>query len=86
MKRTQLYLDDDIAKILSSVSRQDGKTVSELVRECLREKFGHKQSLDKSALARQIAGLWKDRKDLAATPRFIRRLRKGSRAKRLKLG
>src|SRR5205823_10857657 len=56
MKRTQLYLDEDIARILSAVSRQQGRTVSELVRECVREKFGEKKSVNKAALARQIAG------------------------------
>jgi len=86
MKRTQLYLDEDIAKILSAVSRQQGKSVSELVRECVREKFGQKKGVDKAALARQIAGLWKHRKDLGETDRLIRRLRKNSRGERLKLG
>ena len=32
MKRTQLYLDDDMARILATVSRQRGATISELVR------------------------------------------------------
>jgi Ribbon-helix-helix protein, copG family len=86
MKRTQLYLDEDIARILSSVSRQQGKTVSELVRECVREKFGQKKALDKIALAKQVAGLWKNRKDLGKTDRLIRRMRKGSRAERMKRG
>ena len=86
MKRTQLYLDEEIAKILSTVSRQQGKTVSELVRECVREKFGHKKAVDKAALARQIAGLWKHRRDLGKTVRLIRRLRTDSRRERLKLG
>src|SRR5438094_7278558 len=43
MKRTQLYLDDDIARILSIMSRQRGQTISELVRECIREKFEEKK-------------------------------------------
>jgi len=86
VKRTQLYLEEDIAKILSAVSRQQGKTVSELVRQCVPEKFGAKKSVDKAALARQIAGLWKHRKDLGKTDRLIRRLRKDSRRERLKLG
>jgi hypothetical protein len=87
MKRTQLYLDEEIARILSSVSRQQGKTVSELVRECIREKFGQKKALNKAALARQIAGLWKNRKEFGTPEQFVRRLRKSSRrAERLKLG
>ena len=86
MKRTQLYLDEDLAKILSTVSRQQGRTVSELVRECVREKFGEKKSVNKAALARQIAGVWRYRRDLGKTDRLIRRLRKDSRAGRLKVG
>ena len=86
MKRTQLYLDDDIAKVLSTVSRQQGRTISELVRECIREKFGRKESLDKAVLAKEIAGIWKGRKDLGKTDPFVRRLRKDSRAGRLRRG
>ena len=86
MKRTQLYLDDDIARILYTVSRQQGATVSELVRQCVRDKFGKKKAVDKVALAHQIAGVWKHRKDLGKTARRIRQLRKDSRAERLKLG
>ena len=86
MKRTQLYIDDDLAKILSTVSRQQGRTVSELVRECIREKFGDKQNVDKVALAEQVAGVWKNRRDLGDTDKYVRRLRKDTRRERLKIG
>ena len=79
MKRTQLYIDDDMAKILSTVSRQRGTTVSELVRECIREKFAEKKYIDKMALTLQIAGLWKNRQDLGDTAVYVRRLRKDTR-------
>ena len=46
MKRTQLYLDDDMARILATVSRQRGATISQLVRECVREKFGQAGAVD----------------------------------------
>ena len=85
MKRTQLYLDDDMARILATVSRQRGATISELVRECVREKFGQTGVLDKAAMARRLAGIWKDRADLGDTRRFVRRLRKGTRRRRLRL-
>src|SRR5437870_13005371 len=42
MRRIQLYLDDDIARNLFALSQRNGRTVSELVRECLHEKFGKK--------------------------------------------
>lgn len=86
MKRTQLYLDDEIAKILSTVSRQKGTTVSELVRECVREKFGRKEKIDKAELARQLGGLWKNRRDLGETRKYVRRLREDTRRRRLKIG
>jgi hypothetical protein len=86
MKRTQLYLDDDLAKILSTVSRQTGQTVSELVRECVREKFGRKEKIDKPALARQLGGVWKNRKDLGETKKYVRGLRTDTRRQRLKNG
>jgi hypothetical protein len=83
MKRTQLYLDDDMAKILSTVSRQQGTTVSELVRACVREKFAERQNVDKVALAREIAGIWRNRRDVADVKQYVRRLRKNTRRRRL---
>jgi hypothetical protein len=86
MKRTQLYLDDDIARILSTVSRQTGQTISELVRQSVREKFRNTQQIDKADLARQLGGVWKNRKDLAETKKYVRGLRTDTRRKRLKNG
>ena len=83
MKRTQLYLDDEMAKILSTVSRQRGATISELVRECIRDKYAEKRNIDKVALIRQIAGVWRNRRDIADTDRYVRRLRMDTRRKRL---
>jgi hypothetical protein len=86
MKRTQLYLDDDIAKILSAVSRQQGKTISELVRECVREKFGAKEKINRAELARELGGVWKGRQDLGETEKYLRKLRSDTRRKRLRNG
>ena len=85
MKRTQLYLDDDMARILATVSRQRGATISELVRECVREKFGQVGPLDKAAIARRLAGIWKDRTDLGDTGRLVRRLRQSTGRRRRRL-
>ena len=40
MKRTQLYLNEDIWKALHVRSRQLGTSISELVRQAVREKYG----------------------------------------------
>jgi hypothetical protein len=86
MKRTQLYLDDDMAKVLATVSRQRGTTVSELVRECVRDKFAERQPIDRASLVRQVAGVWKHRRDLGATETYVRTLRHDTRRRRLKIG
>ena len=86
MKRTQLYLDDEMARILAALGRQKGRTVSDLVRESLKEKYMTGRELDKGSLARQIGGIWEKRKDLGDIDVFVRRLRKGKRIKRLGLG
>src|SRR5207245_10304528 len=45
-----------------------------------------KDALDRAAIARRLGGVWKDRTDLGNTRRFVRRLRKHSRRRRLRLG
>ncbi len=82
MRRTQLYLDDDLWKTLHVLARQSGDTVSELVRKAVREKYADNASSRKKGLLSAI-GLWKDRADLPDTDRYVRSLRKGSRLKRL---
>ena len=86
MKRTQLYLDEGMARTLAALSRQRGTTVSALVRESVQEKYMSRREMDKVSLARQLCGVWSKRKDLRDIDRTVRRLRKGTRLKRLGLG
>jgi hypothetical protein len=82
MRRTQLYLEDDLWKTLHILARQSRSTVSELVRKALREKYLGDAARRKEALLSAV-GLWKDRTDLPETETYVRRLRKGDRLKRL---
>ena len=59
MKRTQLYLDEEMARTLATLSRQAGTTISELVRAGLREPYMLSKDLDKVSLDRSLAGIWK---------------------------
>ncbi len=68
------------------MSRQKGTTVSELVRESVQEKYMNRNDIDKASLARQLSGIWRNRKDSRAIDQTIRKLRKGTRLKRLGLG
>ncbi|MBI2988855.1 MAG: ribbon-helix-helix protein, CopG family [Deltaproteobacteria bacterium] len=86
MKRTQLYLDEQMARTLAALSRQKGTTVSELVRESVQEKYMSKVDVDKVSLARQLSGIWRNRKDLEEIDQTVRGLRKGKRLKRLGIG
>jgi hypothetical protein len=82
MKRTQLYLHEDIWKALHIRSRQQRTTISELVRQAVRDKYGSSPANRRQAM-QAIVGLWKNRKDLPDGETYVRRLRKGNRFRRL---
>jgi predicted transcriptional regulator len=82
MKRTQLYLEDDLWKTLHILARQSHSTVSELVRKALREKYLDDAARRKEALLSAV-GLWKNRTDLPDTEEYIRGLRKDDRLQRI---
>ena len=81
MRRTQLYLDDQLWKLLHTVARQSGKTISELAREALRARYGNGTASRKEAFE-NVIGLWKDRNDLGDAGDYVRAIRRGSRLKR----
>ncbi|OFW12980.1 MAG: hypothetical protein A3H27_00885 [Acidobacteria bacterium RIFCSPLOWO2_02_FULL_59_13] len=81
MKRTQLYLDEDIWKVLHIRSRQSGTSISELVRQAVRDKYGISPAKRREAMQAWV-GIWKDRKDLPSTEAYVRQLRKGGRRRR----
>jgi len=82
MRRTQLYLDDDLWETLRIRSQQAETSVSDLARQALREKYSTGLAGRQQAM-RAFAGIWKDRTDLADSEAYVRGLRKGSRLKRL---
>ena len=82
MRRTQLYLDDDLWKLLHTIARQSGGTVSDLVRNAIREKYGQNSARRKEA-CEAIVGLWKDRTDIGEADDYVRELRRDSRLERL---
>ena len=78
MKRTQLYLDEGIWKLLQIHAKQSGTSISELVRQAVREKYGIPAEKRRQAM-QAVVGIWKDRTDLPDTETYIRQLRKGGR-------
>jgi hypothetical protein len=82
MRRTQLYLDNDIWKALHVRSRQQRTSISELVRQAVRDRYGSSPANRRQAMA-ALVGMWKDRGDLPDSTTYVRRLRKGKRLKRI---
>jgi hypothetical protein len=82
MKRTQLYLQEDTWNALHVRSRLQGASISELVRQAIREKYGDPPASRKEAM-QAIVGLRKDRRDLPDTDRYVCNLRKGKRPPRI---
>jgi hypothetical protein len=82
MRRTQLYLDDDLWNTLHLRARQEKTTVSDLVRQAARERYIGNAGQRRRALM-GIAGLWKDRTDLPDTEAYLRELRRDTRQSRL---
>ena len=83
MRRTQLYLDDDLWTALHAKALLEGATISELVRVAVRERYmGNHEERRQGMLG--IMGLWKDRDDLEDTDAMVRRLRDDGWRKRLR--
>ncbi len=76
-----MYLEEQLWNRLHLLAKQSGTTLSELVRQAVREKYLPAPVNRKQAL-RDAAGLWRDRQDLQRTGAYIRRLRKGHRLER----
>ena len=82
MRRTQLYLDDDLWNALHTRARKEGTTVSDLVRQAARERYLGKLEERREAM-QALVGIRKDRSDLSDSLAYVRRLRRGSRVERL---
>jgi hypothetical protein len=83
MRRTQLYLDDDLWDALHARARSQRTTMSDLVRQAVRDRYlGNLEERRKAMEA--FVGIRKDRKDLPdSTEEYVRRLRRDTRLERL---
>jgi hypothetical protein len=82
MRRTQLYLDDQLWDILHTRARSDKTTISELVRVAVRERYlGSRDARMKAMQA--FVGIRKTGSGAPASADYIRSLRRGDRLERL---
>jgi hypothetical protein len=82
MRRTQLYLEDDLWATLHATALLQGATLSELVRTAVRERYLGNQQERRAAML-GIVGLWKDRPGMESAESIIRNLRDDDRRERL---
>jgi hypothetical protein len=82
MHRTQLYLEEDLWAALRVRSRESGLSVSELVRQAVRERYFGDLAKRQAAM-KAFVGIRKDRSDIGDSETYIRRLRKGTRLRRV---
>ena len=76
MKRTQIYIDEKIYSHLEKESKTKGVSISEIIRESIREKLTRKTQKILRATD-EVSGIWKDRKiDVNSYIRNTRRERK----------
>lgn len=83
MKRTQLYIEDDVFKILSRVSKEKEVSISELVRAAVRKVYALEKPVEADRILKEAAGIWKDRSDITSSDKYVRQMRKNSRKERL---
>jgi len=82
MKRTQLYLDEDLWEALHVHALLEKTSVSDLVRKAARERYMNDPDQRRADMMAAV-GLWKDRTDLPDTETYIRNLRDDDRMERL---
>lgn len=82
MRRTQLYLDDDLWTVLRFQARIEKTTISELVRRAVRERYSVDREKRKKAME-AVIGIWKDRTDIGDSTEYVRKLRRDTRLERV---
>ena len=82
VKRTQLYLDDELWQALHARAREEKTTVSELVRRAAREQYlGNRD--ERRAAMKAFVGISQDRPEFRDSAAYVRGLRRSTRMERL---
>jgi hypothetical protein len=82
MRRTQLYLDDDLWNVLHTKARTQKTTVSELVRQAARERYLGRRDEQRKAM-QEFIGSCERGSGRMDSVQYVRNLRRGDRLDRL---
>lgn len=82
MRRTQLYLDDHLWSALHSRARSEKTSISDLVREAIRDRYLGKKDEQIKAM-REFVGIGKRRDARLDAVKQVQELRRGVRLERL---
>ncbi|HLI82305.1 MAG TPA: ribbon-helix-helix protein, CopG family [Bryobacteraceae bacterium] len=82
MRRTQLYLDDDLWKTLHERARAQGTTISALVRDAVRKQYAPNLEERRKAME-AFVGLRRRRFANVDAVEYVRKLREDDRLERL---
>jgi hypothetical protein len=82
MRRTQLYLDDHLWNALHTQARSRKTSISELVREAMRDRYLSKTDEQAKAM-QEFVGIRKNHPESVDAVKYIRSLRRGDRLERL---
>ena len=83
MRRTQLYIEDDLWKTLHAEARREKTTISDLVRRAVRDRYPVNREKRRETMMAWV-GIWKDRDDLPDAEQYVRNLRDDDRLERLR--
>ena len=84
MRRTQLFIEDQTLRKLKRLSAARKTTVSALVREAIDKAYFQRElPANWRQMLDEAFGLWKDRDDIPDAATYVRKLRKGTRLKRV---
>jgi predicted CopG family antitoxin len=73
MKRTQIYIDDDIFSFLEKESKTIHKSISEIIRQSIKDKYQYQSKVLLKRL-NSIYGIWKNKN--FDTDQYINNIRK----------
>ncbi len=83
MRRTQLYLDDDLWNALHVQARREQTSISELVRKAARDRYLGGVA-ERGRAMKAIVGMWKDRPEFDRPSDYVRDMRQGDRIEKLR--